>query len=572
MNFNLKLKHKILSIAFINIIFFIVSGYVYYNMLTQQKKLTDDIVTTHKALYYFQNGDMMHNALRGDVLGMTIIKNEDADGKKLLLNEYQQHATAFTANINDFEKLAISDDIKKELANVKPSVVSYINYCFSIINLKFNYDSVKTATENELNTDILKYMMFKDSASIKLVTKKTNDLNNLNAVTDKRMATLLETKMKDFNFIFNSVANANQKVSDLILVETKQTQDKFNNSSKNNLNFVFIGLIVFIICSVLISYYIADKIQKPIMSSKSFIDQLANGNLPPLNKINNNDEIGEMRQSLNKLTESLTIVKNFAKEVGDGKFDSDVTVFEGKGDLGVSLDGMRLSLKTVAEDDFKRNWSNVGIAKMGEILRNSNLSNTEAFYNNIIGFIVKYLNANQGGLFILNDEYESDQHLELASCFAYDKKKFLEKRIEICEGLVGQCFVEKEYILMTDVPDKYTQITSGLGEKTAACIILVPLKINDEINGVIEVAAFTTLEDYKVEFLNKLSENISSSIQNYKTSVKTTRLLSQTQQQSEEMKSQEEEMRQNLEEMQATQEEFYRKEMAYKEEIDRLKG
>ena len=127
------------------------------------------------------------------------------------------------------------------------------------------------------------------------------------------------------------------------------------------------------------------------------------------------------------------------------------------------------------------------------------------------------------------------------------------------EGLLGQCFLEKEQVYMTKVPDDYTHITSGLGGATPGSVLLMPLLTNETIVGVMELASFKPFTPAQIEFIKTAAENIAASIVSSRTTERVKRLLQESQQQAEEMKAQEEEMRQNMEELQATQEEMSRK-------------
>ena len=219
---------------------------------------------------------------------------------------------------------------------------------------------------------------------------------------------------------------------------------------------------------------------------------------------------------------------------------------------------MRDQMKKVRSEDEIRIWITQGLSNFAEIVR-ENQNDFKILAEKLIINIVKYLNAQQGGLFILNDENEHDQHLELMGCYAYDRIKSKEKRIEFGQGLVGQCYLEKETIYMTKVPQEFVNITSGLGDARPDCILIVPLRLNEKIEGVIEVASMKPLEAYKIEFVERLGETIASAITSVRTTENTQLLLERSQQQAEEMRAQEEEMRQNMEELQATQEQMQRK-------------
>ncbi len=268
------------------------------------------------------------------------------------------------------------------------------------------------------------------------------------------------------------------------------------------------------------------------------------------------NQVSELSIQLEQLTENEKINIEFAKQISSGNFDNQYNLKDND-TLGQSLVEMSKNLKEAVVLEKQRNWSVEGIAKIADILRMSHQNMNELAYS-VISHLVKYMNANQGGIFILNDEDADNICLELSGCYAYEKRKFIDKTITIGQGLVGQAYLEKEMIYMTNIPENYVHITSGLGDATPNSLVVVPIKMEDQVIGVLELASFKEFQSFEREFLEKACENIASAIISSKVQDKTGKLLKESQEMAEEMRAQEEEMRQNMEELQATQESLQR--------------
>ncbi|MEO1050472.1 MAG: PAS domain-containing protein [Bacteroidota bacterium] len=257
---------------------------------------------------------------------------------------------------------------------------------------------------------------------------------------------------------------------------------------------------------------------------------------------------------------------DFAEEISKGNLNTEYQ-FGDTDDLGKSLMNMQNSLLDAAERERKERYINVGLASIGEILR-ENAEDLKTLCDNVIENLVSYTKANQGGLFILErNESEEDDFLELIAARAFDRQKFMTKRFDLGEGLVGQAAIEKKTIYMTDVPQDYVNIKSGLGGANPGSVLIVPLKSEEEVLGVIELASFEVFSETDIEFLEKVGESIAATIITAKNNEKTKKLLENSNVLTEQLQAQEEEMRQNMEEMKATQEEMGRaqKELSEKE-------
>ena len=266
----------------------------------------------------------------------------------------------------------------------------------------------------------------------------------------------------------------------------------------------------------------------------------------------------------------------FAHEITQGNLEVDYQLQE-EDQLGHSLATMRDGLLQASEKDRWEKFESTGLAEIGAMLR-EHTRDLDQLSQQVISYIVNYLEVNQGGMFILTED-EEDAYLSLKACYAYDRKKMIERRIAVGEGLVGQAVLEKDTIYMTEVPDRYVNITSGLGHATPRSILIVPLKSNQKVVGVIEFAAFRPFKPLEIAFVERLAESIAASVIAVRTNQQTTQLLEQARVNEEELRAQEEEMRQNMEELQATQEEMDRKVKEYEDliaqkstEIEQLKG
>jgi len=349
--------------------------------------------------------------------------------------------------------------------------------------------------------------------------------------------------------------------------------ESFNDFNQLNIGMA-IGLVVI---ALFIAIVTIRSLNSPIHKTRTVLQQMSKGVLPEERMSEGSDELGQMGKALNELINTMKNIFQFTTEIGKGNYSSQFELSSDEDVLGQSLLDMRDELKRAQQDQEQRNkqdeqrkWASEGITRFSDILRNNN-NDLNALSYNIISSLVKYLEINQGGIFLINNNDKKHVYLEMYACYAFDRRKFVKKEIEIGEGLVGRCVQEKDFIYMTEIPDDYINITSGLGEGNPRSLFIMPLIYNDELFGVIELASFDEIPEYKITFVKQLSESIAATILSVKSNMRTAALLEQSQQQAEEMSSQEEEMRQNMEELRATQEQSARREEELHREIERLK-
>ncbi|QKG81102.1 GAF domain-containing protein [Tenuifilum thalassicum] len=398
--------------------------------------------------------------------------------------------------------------------------------------------------------------------------------NSIYPELEEKYQVTQKIKEKSNTIFFNNV-NGEEYLNVLSIVEVGNSPNAWGlllsmplseivKDARKSVLYTILVFLFGIILQALAIWYVSTKISKPIKQTTALLNTIAEGDID-INKkirIKTGDEIEEMANSANKLIEGLTHTEKFAREIGEGKLDTNFKLLSEKDKLGKALIEMQQSLIRAKELEEKRkeeekqqNWATQGMALFGEVLRRNNDNIKELSYH-IVKNLVEYTKSVQGGIFILNENEPNNPVLEMTACYAFNRRKMIEKSVLPNEGLVGRCFVEKKTILLKDIPKDYIKITSGLGEDNPNCLLIVPLIDNDKVQAVIELATFTSYQKYQIEFIEKLGSSIASTLANVKINIRTAQLLAQTQQQAEEMKAQEEEMRQNLEELTATQEEM----------------
>jgi hypothetical protein len=407
----------------------------------------------------------------------------------------------------------------------------------------------------------------------------TNQLNSMGAYDDPGVLFMVIPLVSDEGEIIRRTDNVLHRLENLIYhqkTKVSETREEMDKAFAQLRKFVVVTCGVLVLVSLLLAFLTVRSIVVPITYIKNTLLSMSRGILPNERINEKNDEIGEMSKALNELVSGLKALSGFALEIGRGNYNSEFKPLSEDDVLGNSLLRMRDDLKAATIEDTKRkredeqrNWASSGVAKFSDILRQNN-DKLDTLSYNVISNLVVYLDANQGGIFLINDANPLDTCIELVSCYAFNRRKYIDKRINMGEGLVGRCILEKESIYLSDVPDDYIKVTSGLGDSNPRCLLLVPLVLNEKVFGVIEIASFHQIQPYQIEFVEKIAEIIASTLSAVKINMQTSKLLEQSKVQTEELAAQEEEMRQNMEELRATQEQSFRKERELQDNLENM--
>ena len=506
----------------------------------------------------------------------------------LVASKFYKRGSFSTGIIGEIERSYATAVAQKSLptpilSSLKEMEVQYINrkdaaYYNDFITIYTQNIGSAGVQEPEPMPVVVRDSTQTDSAAAPIVpqpqtrNKQKNNAEKLKPVNDfKRFFTSLVKIDKEIGFnreegLLFDLSVEKSKLDDIDSMLTKISEQKEQTASTTRLLLIIIALLIITALAIAIAKF-SNKITVAISKISGYVNALSKGIIPDEEiKCNTNDELADMAVELNTFAHGLKETTQFASSIGSGNLDTEFKPLSENDLLGNSLLEMRGNLYKSQQEDQKRQredslrkWANEGLTQFSEILRQST-SNITDLANNVLKNLIHFLDANQGGLFLYNDNDKNDVFLELVSSYAYNQERKKKKKIYLGEGLIGTCAIEKSYVYLTDLPNDYLSITSGLGGANPNCLLIMPLKVEEQIFGVMEIASFKKMEKHEIDFVEKVSESIASTLSIAKINQRTAELLAQSQQQAEEMASQEEEMRQNLEELQATQEESARKE------------
>jgi HAMP domain-containing protein len=372
-----------------------------------------------------------------------------------------------------------------------------------------------------------------------------SSLNSFAAYDDMLVKFEADSKVESGGEVINITDKA-LKLAEKLTKSLEEKSDQKNQAMFDSLDsfqlFIIISGLIMLVIAISISLFISRSTIRPILRLKEFLLIMTRGLLPDEKMQETNDEIGDMSKALNEYIEGMKNTSNFSMAIGKGDYSTDYEPLSEDDALGNSLLNMRDDLKKASEEEKRRkredeirNWSAQGIAKFSDILRQDNDDIQKLSYN-IVDNLINYVDAIQGAIYILsNNEDNQEKHFEMTAAVAYGREKMVDRKIEMEEGLIGRCAFEKETVYLKEIPDNYVRITSGLGDANPNVLLLTPLKLNNEIFGVLEIVSFNEFEKHQIEFIEKVGENIASTISSVRINQRTAKLLEESRQKGEEL-------------------------------------
>jgi HAMP domain-containing protein/signal transduction histidine kinase/CheY-like chemotaxis protein len=253
----------------------------------------------------------------------------------------------------------------------------------------------------------------------------------------------------------------------------------------------------------------------------------------------------DLTNNVNQLAANLTTQVRAMAEVATAVTKGDLTrsiALEAQGEIAAlkdTINEMIINLKETTRKNTEQDWLKTNVARFTSMVQGQRDLLTVCKL--VLSELAPLVNAQQG-IFYINDAQDGEPMMKLFASYAYRERKSVSNVFHAGEGLVGQCAMEKERFVLTNVPNDYIKISSGLGESTPLSIVVLPVLFEGQVKAVIELASFHQFSDIHLGFLDQLTDSMGIVLNTIAATMRTEELLKQSQALAEELQSQQSEL------------------------------
>jgi hypothetical protein len=281
----------------------------------------------------------------------------------------------------------------------------------------------------------------------------------------------------------------------------------------------------------------------------------------------------DLTDNVNGLAANLTTQVRAIAEVSTAVTKGDLTrsiAVEAQGEVAKLKDNineMIINLRETTQKNTEQDWLKTNLARFTRMLQGQRDMTTVS--QMVLSELAPLVDAQQG-IFYVNGANNGTPLMKLLGSYAFTERKNLANEFKPGQGLVGQCIIERERILLTNVPDNYIHIGSGLGEAKPLNIIVLPVLFENEVKAVIELASFNRFNDTHLTFLDQLTESIGIVLNTIEANTRTEQLLQQSQALATELQSQQDELKKTNEQLEKQAESLRESEELLKSQQEEL--
>ena len=304
---------------------------------------------------------------------------------------------------------------------------------------------------------------------------------------------------------------------------------------------ILILVLILIITGTYFAAKISSSISNPINKLAENFKEIARGNLKSSVNIDTKNEIGDMSKAFLEIQVGLQEIISYSKKVANGDFSSKLTPKSENDDLSISLNLMAARLEETKVNNDRERWLQKGISGLDDQMRGNFL--VRELSDKIITYLTNFIEVEIGAVYVYDEILEQ---LELTGSTGLNTAE-IKEIIKPGEGLIGKAALDNS-LQIINTKNKFHKIYSATGEIIPEKIYLLPMRYDNRMQAVIELAPVNDLSELKMEFLQLTTERISVNIGAAVTRYRLKELLDKTLKQAEILKTRDEELSKKLEE------------------------
>ncbi|MBD0404180.1 GAF domain-containing protein [Flammeovirga sp. EKP202] len=364
-------------------------------------------------------------------------------------------------------------------------------------------------------------------------------------VTIRNSLTYLEKTSEDMLKVNQDLVKA--YVNDAVEIEYQITR------------FIFIATFLILALGMINIFVLRRALITPLKELAQKSNKIASGNLNVHFNSAGTQEMNTMRNSLLFMKEKLEDISEYVMEFSKGNFNIEfdkINEEQFKDDPFIhSLIDTKNRLEQNSKERNEREWVSEGSAILNKLIR-VHSNDADELGKALVKEISRFMECSHASFYIhKRDPITGEEYMELSALYAFDFLKEVDKqKVQIGEGLIGEIWQEAEYIYLTEIPEDYIKIRSGLGDAGPSSLIIYPFKSHGNVEVILEIASFKPFEKKSFQLLEEIGGAIATSVVTSENTSNVSKLYNDSKRLTDELRTSEEEMKQNMEELQATQE------------------
>ncbi|SHN72681.1 HAMP domain-containing protein [Bradyrhizobium erythrophlei] len=254
------------------------------------------------------------------------------------------------------------------------------------------------------------------------------------------------------------------------------------------------------------------------------------------------DLTGNVNLLAANLTSQVRAIAEVATAVTKGDLTRSIQV-DARGEVSELKDNintMITNLRLTTDLNTEQDWLKTNLARFTNMLQGQRDLTTVGRL--LLTELTPLVNAHRGVIYQV--QYEDSPQLRLLSAYASDGASPHLQVIQVGEGLIGQCAMDKRQRLVTDIPEDTAPVNSALLRMTPKNLVVLPVLFENQVKAVIELASVSTFTTSQMTFLEQLTDSIGIVLNSIEATMQTEGLLTQSQQLAGELQTQQKELQQ----------------------------